>query len=595
MSDPDNYRGITLLNIIGKLFTALINRRLKIFLESNKLLGNEQAGFRAGFSTMDHIFTLHMLIELYKSRSKKLWCAFVDYKKAFDLVDRTALWRKVIGIGVKGRVIQAVINMYGKAKSCVKVNGKLSDEFICNMGVRQGENLSPLLFAIFLNDFSAFMATKFDGLSELAQECRDVMNSDEDAEFDALLKLFVLLYADDTIILADSHEALQSALDGLSEYCEQWKLTVNTDKTKVVVFSRGHNRLRPVFLYRHTPLQIVKSYVYLGVEFHCTGKLVYAMAKQISQASRAMNALLVKAKLLGLSVDLLLDVYGKTVLPVLFYGCEVWGAADLEQAEVFHRKFLRRALEVGKVTQNVFVYGETGATSIKQFVVSRMVSYWFSLVQGDPSRISAEVYRLALRKHMDPTDNFRSVWMQRLEDSLVELGLGHVWDDKGIGYNAIAIKASIHKRSSALFDAKWQRDRRTDRHGTYQLYQRIKPTRGLSSYLVDLGYFERRAISRFFCRCNRLPISDFRRYRYEFFVPECPLCGDERGDELHYIFRCPAFEQRREAIGINATRLDGDEEMRLVGLTSEENTVELARFARFLHLILRVLDSPPPP
>ena len=118
-SDPDNYRGITLLSCISKLFTAAVNERLKYFLEGSGLLGNEQAGFRANFSTMDHILTLHMLIEWYKHKGKRLYCAFIDYKKAFDLVDRTALWSKVLACGIKGRIFRAVVSIYEKAKSCV--------------------------------------------------------------------------------------------------------------------------------------------------------------------------------------------------------------------------------------------------------------------------------------------------------------------------------------------------------------------------------------------------------------------------------------------------------------------------------------------
>ena len=76
-----------------------------------------------------------------------------DYKKAFDFVDRTSLWSKMLGMGINGKIINVIRNLYSQAKSCVKSGGYLSEFFNCNVGVRQGENLSPLLFAIFLNDF----------------------------------------------------------------------------------------------------------------------------------------------------------------------------------------------------------------------------------------------------------------------------------------------------------------------------------------------------------------------------------------------------------------------------------------------------------
>ncbi len=96
VNDPDNYRVITLLSCIGKFFTMVLNNRLSIFLEINNLLGEEHAGFQAGYSTLDHVFTLHCIIDLYISKKKKLYCAFVDYRKAFDTVDRSHLWQKVL-------------------------------------------------------------------------------------------------------------------------------------------------------------------------------------------------------------------------------------------------------------------------------------------------------------------------------------------------------------------------------------------------------------------------------------------------------------------------------------------------------------------
>ena len=80
--DPDNYRGITLLSCLGKLFTSALNARLRKFLEANSRLGEEQTGFRAAYSTADHVFSLHALVELYQQKGERLYCAFVDYPVA---------------------------------------------------------------------------------------------------------------------------------------------------------------------------------------------------------------------------------------------------------------------------------------------------------------------------------------------------------------------------------------------------------------------------------------------------------------------------------------------------------------------------------
>ena len=214
-NDPDNYRGITVLSCFGKLFTSVINDRIHSFLETNDILGNEQSGFRKGHSTMDHVFALHCLIDVYLQRKKKLFCAFIDYKKAFDSVQRGLLWGKLLNSGVNGKVLHVIRDMYAKAKSCVKTRHGLSQFFVSNVGLRQGENLSPVLFSLFLNDLKGFLTSNnVQGLKLPFALAQDVCLQD----IDNFLYLFLLLYADDTIVLAECPEDLQRALDILKIY-----------------------------------------------------------------------------------------------------------------------------------------------------------------------------------------------------------------------------------------------------------------------------------------------------------------------------------------------------------------------------------------
>ena len=151
-SEAANYRPITILSCLGKLFTSILNDRLNTFLEDALLLSENQAGFRKQYSTLDHIFSLNAIIEIMKHRKKKLFCCFVDFSSAFDSVWRVGLWQKVLKTHINGKVLRVIYNMYYDIKSCISLNGSNSPFFASSSGVRQGENLSPVLFAIYLND-----------------------------------------------------------------------------------------------------------------------------------------------------------------------------------------------------------------------------------------------------------------------------------------------------------------------------------------------------------------------------------------------------------------------------------------------------------
>ena len=102
-SDPDNFRTITLISCVGKIFTSVLNSRLNFCANDLNIISENQAGFRKGYSTVDNIFVLHAIIDLYFSFGKKLYCIFVDFIKAFDTVWRKGLWGKLQNCEIKGK------------------------------------------------------------------------------------------------------------------------------------------------------------------------------------------------------------------------------------------------------------------------------------------------------------------------------------------------------------------------------------------------------------------------------------------------------------------------------------------------------------
>ena len=225
----------------------------------------EQAGFKSDFSTIDHVCVFKSLADMYLSKRQRLYCCFVDYKKAFDTINRTTLWSKMLSSGISGKILNVIKNMYIKAKSSVSLTAEAeSDSFPCNIGVRQGENLSPLLFSIYLQDLKSFISRKCDGLKDIENMQKEHL----DEEIVTYFKLYILLYADDTLILAENPNDLQASLNEMEKYCDTFDLHINVNKTKILTFSRGKLRKHHIFNFGEHILDTVDEYNYLGLVFN---------------------------------------------------------------------------------------------------------------------------------------------------------------------------------------------------------------------------------------------------------------------------------------------------------------------------------------
>lgn len=160
VNDPGNYRGISLVSNLGKLFTSILNLRLLTWASSNNVLTDAQFGFRNGYSTVDAIFCVYSVIQNILCKGKRLYCCFVDYKKAFDSIDRMCLWYKLAKIGIRGKLLSVLKSMYENVRTCIRFNGVNSEYFSNNLGVMQGEVLSPILFSFYVNDFELEFISK---------------------------------------------------------------------------------------------------------------------------------------------------------------------------------------------------------------------------------------------------------------------------------------------------------------------------------------------------------------------------------------------------------------------------------------------------
>ena len=452
--------------------------------------------------------------------------------------------------GIGGKFLNIIKDMYAKSKSCVLQNGKMSNYFSSYAGVRQGEILSPLLFAFYINDLEDFLKSKdISSLSSLKDISHDVENL-MDTEMNLYLDLLALFYADDTILMSENASGLQQALDELFIYCKEWKLTVNQDKTKIISILNEKNSkmLNPKFFYDGKELEIVNEFNYLGVLLTQKGITNESVNARILPAQRTMFATLSKSKSIQLPIDLTLDLFNKTVSPCALYGAEVFGFNDCTKLETLQLKFLKYALKLKISTSTNMVYGETGFFPLEILIKIRMVSFWVSLITGSHDKIVFKLYVICTKLHSEGLLKFK--WLDKIISIINECGMSYVYlnqaqmDKKFLKNQFLPnIKTSLKQQ----FLQKWEKEVAESSKSFYYRHFQLKPS--LQNYLTKMPPNIWIPLVKLRTANHKFPIEI---YSWNILYRErskrlCSLCTlNEVGDEYHYVMICPIFKEARE-------------------------------------------------
>ena len=404
--DPSNYRGITLLSNFGKIFTSILTKRVENWANDNNIISDAQFGFRKGCSTTDDIFVLQSLIENFLSLKLRLYCAFIDLKKAFDSVYRNALWFKLFNFGLDGKVLKIFRSMYTSVKSCIKHCNALSDFFDISLGLKQGLNNSPILFSLFIEDLELSLQRDVGCGLSLFDLC-----------------LIVMLFADDMVVLGKTPHDLQSSLNYLYEYCKKWGLEVNTDKTKIVVFrNRGNLKQDEKWFYDKMLLETVDNFNYLGTVFNYTGSFSLNNQYVIGKALKAMNVLIKNIQQYDVTPSIALQLFDSFVSSSLNYSSPLWGFAKCKDIERVHLKFCKSILGVKQTTCTTTIYCELGRYPLYVQRYVQIIKYWLKIIRSS-NIILSSVYDSSVELH----SNNKNSWAGRVHKLLDEYGFSDVW------------------------------------------------------------------------------------------------------------------------------------------------------------------------
>ena len=573
---PENYRPITLLSCLGKLFTSILNNRLNKFTEKYEIICHNQAGFRRGLSTSDNLFVLQSLFEMSKSTKNKLFCAFIDFKQAFDNVWRDGLWYKLQKYNINGKCLNLIKNMYNNIKSRIVTPDGNSAFFPCCKGVRQGENLSPILFSLYLNDLENYLMS--NGANGIVCEA----NSENIYTY---IKLLVILFADDTVFFSNNQVDLQHMLNLFEQYCDQWKLTVNISKTKILIFTSGRSAQNLHFTYKGKEIEIVTEYKYLGIYLAKSGSYLSCKKHIAEQANHAMFSLLRKIRVLNLPIEMQIDLFNKLIKPILLYGCEIWGFGNLDIIERVQLKFLKLILNLKKSTPSFMVYGETGTYPLKIDIQARIISFWTNLLEFNSNRLSSMIYKV-LHIQFDQ-GKCKSKWIENIKNLVTHNGYANVWLSQSCP-NKDWFRISFKQKVKDQYLQHWFSLINSSSSGiTYRIF---KKQYGNNKYFSILKNSQCRILTAFRTRNHRLPIEVGRWGNIPISERICHLCKSEIGDEFHYIFKCTSFNDERKSY-TKAYFRNHPNTYKMNELMNSTNTLVLKQLTCFTEKIMKTLKA----
>ena len=525
VNDAQNYRGVTLINVIAKVYSQLLLNRLTNWSKKHEKINKNQFGFQQGKSITDCIFILHAIISKVLHSGQKLYCVFIDYEKCFDKIDRSLLWQKLLLQNVSCKLVKAIKSMYTTVKLCVRFKSCFSQAFDSYIGLKQGDPSSPLLFMLFVNDI----------IENINADLQDVFTINE-------LKLFFILYADDQVVFAKSPQALQSLLTDIENYCRLCGLTINISKTKAMIFEKGRRSHHDFYIY-NTAIEVVDSFKYLGITLFKNGNW-YRSQKFIAQhASFALHNLFCLLKTVELPISQKCKLFDSLVGSILNFGSEIWGMHDATDVERIHTKFLRYVLGVKKSTNLAALYGELGRVPLSVFRKVIMLKYWIKILKQPDSSLVKLTYFM-LKEDADANISYNGKnWSFQIKQILQTHGFEYIWDNQ----SEVEIPfCAIRQRIFDIFKQNWYSN--INNSARLQSYCIFKHNFELENYLsLKLDKKYKIALSRFRTSSHDLNI-EIGRYdnmpRHQRICRNCSMNKIE--SEFHFLLVCPKYRELRQ-------------------------------------------------
>lgn len=318
----ENYRGVTLLNIAYKILANILYYRLMPYTDN--IVGNYQCGFCSGKSTTDQIFTLRQILEKANEYRMETHHLFIDFKSAYDTVNRNALYQAMNDFGIPPYLTAMVKMTLSNVECQIRIQGDVSRTFKTHTGLRQGDPLSSILFNIALEKIIRNTDLTTTGT---------IMNR----------RVQILAFADDIDIIARTKREMTQAFLNLEKCAKKFGLQINANKTKYMQTGIKNNLPPTVLAIGGHQFETIETFIYLGSLVTTNNDTKAEINRRIHLANKTYFGLCKHLKSDILSRNTKCRIYKTLIRPVLTYASETWVMTQDDERALgtFERKVLR--------------------------------------------------------------------------------------------------------------------------------------------------------------------------------------------------------------------------------------------------------------